>query len=512
MDAGGHMALKPINIAIVGGGTAGWLAANHLGKSLQSHPNINITVIESPNVPTIGVGEGTVPAIRQSLKSFGISETELLRRCDATFKQSIKFCNWLDKDNHGQDNFYHHLFDKPQAFSIDLTPLWLNQSEQHFADLVSVQHQVCEQQRAPKTITTAEWDAVVGYAYHIDAAKFAQLLSDNAQQAFNVEYLQQHITSCQLDQQGNISALVTQEQQLLKYDFYIDCSGTACLLLGQALQIPFISVADKLLIDSALVVQVPTATDVEIPPYTIATAHQAGWIWDIALTHRRGVGFVYSSQYMDEQCAEDKLRHYLADDNKQLSFRKIPMNVGYRQQSWANNCVALGLAQGFVEPLEATSIMLTDFAAKLLAEKLPVALLNMDLYRERYNQVMHYAWLSVIDFIQLHYYLSDRTDSEFWRANQNKQHLSTELQQRLQLWQHAIPLATDFFSKFEAFDLDNYLYVLYGMKFNTQMTTKVATANVDIKPLGLQRQYVLEQLPSHRQLLNKIALYGLQKN
>lgn len=352
-------------IAIIGGGTSGWLAANHLGRALKGRSGLSISVIESPDIPIIGVGEGTVPSIRKSLQSFGISESEFIRTCDVTFKQSIKFVNWLDKTRHGKHNFYHHLFDIINLHQGDAVSAWLAEQSGHFADFVSTQHLACEVAKAPKLITTPEYAGVLGYAYHLNAAKFAKLLAKNAIEKFNVEHILTTVHDVCLGVDGAIESLQT-EQGNLSFDFYIDCSGFESILLAKALKVPFISKAQQLFIDTALVAQIPTQPADVIPPYTKATAHQAGWIWDIALTQRRGTGFVYSSAHMNQAEAERKFDHYLGGKLADIPHRKIPMTVGYRQQFWVKNCVALGLAQGFLEPIEATSILLTDFSARFL--------------------------------------------------------------------------------------------------------------------------------------------------
>ncbi|WP_220759732.1 MULTISPECIES: tryptophan halogenase family protein [unclassified Shewanella] len=502
-------------IAIVGGGTAGWLAANHLGKALLENEQLSITLIESPDIPTIGVGEGTVPAIRQSLQSFGISETEFIRRCDVTFKQSIKFVNWLDKDTHGQQNFYHHLFDMPGSALQDLTARWLANKNSYYAGAVSPQHEVCEGFRAPKNISDPEYAGKLGYAYHLNAAKFAELLSENAKQRFRVEHVRANVQEVILGQNDEIESLVTDSAGKLDFDFYIDCSGFAALLIDKALKVPFISKAEQLFVDKAVVVQVPTANDAVIPPFTISTAHQAGWIWDIALSNRRGVGFVYSSKYMDDETAISKLDTYLGGRLTEHQHRVIPMTVGYRERSWEKNCVALGLAQGFLEPLEATSILLTDFAAEFLAQRFPSSTAQVAAIQQRFNHVMDYAWERVVDFIKLHYCLSDRDDSPFWTDNRDPETMSEELKRRLGQWQDFVPSREDFFSKFEVFDLENYLYVLYGM----QHTPKQKQTSIDLEPqssalqqrLNIVAKQLAGELPQHRDLLDKIKRYGLQK-
>ncbi|MCL1094572.1 tryptophan halogenase family protein [Shewanella kaireitica] len=502
-------------IAIVGGGTAGWLAANHLGKMAVNHDHLSVTLIESPDIPTIGVGEGTVPAIRQSLQSFGISETEFIRSCDVTFKQSIKFANWLDNTKHAKDNFYHHLFDMPGPIGEDLTRLWLLKKGKPYAQSVSPQHAVCEAYKGPKTIRDAEYRGHLGYAYHLNAAKFAKLLGANACEKFNVEHITANVGKVILGPEGEIKSLETDTKGTLEFDFYIDCSGFASLLIDKALKVPFVSKAEQLFVDKAIAVQVPTAADAPIPPFTIATAHQAGWIWDIALSNRRGVGFVYSTKYMDDVAAEEKLNKYLGGKLDQYQHRTLPMTVGYRERSWEKNCVALGLAQGFLEPLEATSILLTDFAAGFLADRFPTTTELQSLTRDRFNHVMQYAWERVVDFIKLHYCLSDRTDSQFWIDNRLPETMSAELTKRLSLWQSFVPNREDFFSKFEIFDLENYLYVLYGM----ESMPEVGSCDIQINEATLEQHKKLEliankmadELPEHRQLLDKINRYGLQK-
>ncbi|MCL1144860.1 tryptophan 7-halogenase [Shewanella marinintestina] len=501
-------------VAIVGGGTAGWLAANHLGLTAMAHKSLSVTLIESADIPTIGVGEGTVPAIRKSLKRFGISETEFIKRCDVTFKQSIKFVNWLDKSAHGENNFYHHLFDMPSAMGEALTQKWLAKKHVAYAGTVSPQHAVCEAYKAPKSISDAEYAGALGYAYHLNAAKFAELLAENAKERFRVEHITANVEEVILAESGEIESLITDTKGRLDFDFYIDCSGFASLMIDKALKVPFIDKADQLFIDKAVVVQVPTSPNDVIPPFTISTAHQAGWIWDIALSNRRGIGFVYSSKYMDDETAVSKLDTYLNGKLAEYQFRTIPMTVGYRERSWEKNCVALGLAQGFLEPLEATSILLTDFAASFLASRFPKSVEDLPSMSQRYNHVMSYAWERVVDFIKMHYCLSDRSDSKFWIDNRDTGTMSDELLQRLALWQNFVPNKEDFFSKFEVFDLENYLYVLYGMHFPTKAefisNTEMQMPNDYQHRLDNISAQLVANLPPQRELLEKIKQYGFQ--
>ena len=502
-------------IAIVGGGTAGWLAANHLGRVLGHDPDISITLIESPDIPVIGVGEGTVPTIRESLRQFGISETEFVRRCDVSFKQAIKYVNWLDKSKHGEGNSYYHLFDYPFPFGEDLSDHWLSgDKSRSFAHTVSTQAALCDAGFAPKRITSPEYEGDATYAYHFDARKFAALLKENAIRKFGVHYVNANVESAELDAEGAIKNLVTREQGTLAYDFYVDATGFSCVLLGEALGVGFESRRNHLLVDSALVVQVPTNPREPIPPYTLATAHQAGWIWDIALPSRRGVGFVYSSRHMSDEDAERKFSRYLgaADD---FSFRKIAMNVGRREVFWKKNCVALGLAQGFVEPLEATSILMTDFGARFLAERFPRTSGDLEVFSDQYNDTLVYSWDRVMEFIKMHYCISDRGDSQFWLDNRAPETIPDGLARRLKLWASRHPKNFDFFSKFEIFEVENFLYVLYGMHYPTDKNTlskeyEVRSAKVADHVSKVSSE-MIKHMPEHRSLIEKIIDFGLQK-
>lgn len=460
--------MKIKKIAIVGAGTAGWLAANHLGHELRADPDVQITVIESADVSTIGVGEGTVPYVMKGLERFGIAEAELLLHCDTTFKQGIKFVDWLDKNTHG-DNHYYHPFDSPYPAGFDITPYWLTQQTKLPFDDIGIQARIAELGLAPKQRSSAEYQGPLAYAYHFNALKFADLLAKNAKQRFGVLHHIATVTGAEMDEQGNIRSLKMGEGDTLDFDFYVDCSGFASILIDKTLKVPFVSKADVLLTDRALVQQIPIGTEEALPPYTTATAHQAGWIWDIPLTNRRGTGFVYSSKHMSDDDARTQFAAYLGLDAATFTPRQIPMPIGYREQFWCGNCVALGLAQGFVEPLEATSILVTDFAAELLARHFPRQLADIPVCQPYYNQVVRYVWDGVVDFIKLHYFLSDRQDSAFWQENRDESKLSLQLKQRLAMFKLRPPQQSDFFSRFDLFNEKNFLYVLYGMKFQTQL-------------------------------------------
>lgn len=498
--------MKIKRIAIVGGGSAGWMAANHLGFELRQDPQIEITLIESEDVPIIGVGEGTVPLIKKSMQKFGINEAELIAECDATFKNGIKFTNWMDAKRYGEGHFYYHPFGSPYPSGYDVTAYWLEQrAAMPFSD-VTPSVTVAEALRSPKRISSAPYLGEVEYAYHVNAHKFAQLLAKNAKQRFNVKQKTATIVDAQRAADGSIAGLVLKSGEVDVYDFYVDCSGFASILAGKTLNIPFVEKSKQILSDMALVQQVPFDSGDEIPPYTHATAHSAGWVWDIPVTHRRGTGFVYSSAHMSDDQAADAFAKYLGISGNAFAPRKIPMKIGHRKDFWSHNCVALGLAAGFVEPLEATSILLTDFSADIFARNFPRRTEDIAVLQRHCNEVVGYTWERIIDFVQMHYLLSDRRDSPFWNDCTKMEHASDILQERLARWQLAPPKKSDFFSRFDLFDVDNYLYVLYGMQYPTRPALMTSFERDEYRSqLSMVRKAtseLLRQLPSHRDWLH----------
>lgn len=482
-------------IAIIGGGTAGWLAANHLAVELRAEQDVTITVIESPEIGIIGVGEGTVPHIRKSLMKFGISEADMLAACDSTFKVGIKFVNWMAPHESGDPHSYYHPFASPFPAGLDTTPLYLDRFQEMEFSVVTEVPALADRMKCPKQVSSAPYEGPLNYAYHFNAVKFGQLLAKNATEHLRVQHKRATIVDAGLNEQGEVEYLQTQEGERLSYDFYVDCSGFHSLLLGKLYEVPFVDKSKQILSDTALAVQIETEPGSEIPPYTLAKAHQAGWLWDIPLTNRRGVGFVYSSAHMTQDQALQGLAAHIGRPAEQLSPRKIPMKIGYREKFWCKNVVALGLAQGFVEPLEATSIFVTDLSAELFARNFSLEKEGMAAAAAYCNRVVSYTWERVMDFVQLHYCISDRRDSEFWRLNTEAPILSDVLSERLAMWKASAPKKLDFFSRFDLFDVDNFLFVLYGMKYKTMKKCMTAT----------ELQVFTQEIQKVRQLENKLS-------
>lgn len=509
------------NIVIVGGGAAGWLTANHLAVKLKPLVNkhLSITLIESPDIPTIGVGEGTVPMIRKTLQLFGIDEGDFIKECDVTFKQGIKFANWTYNPDQKPNDYFHHLFDYPLINELDkASEYWLarqNDDTSSFVDTLSWQGKLCDQGLAPKNITDPQYQGRSNYAYHLDAGKFSKLLSENACQKLGVKHVKANVKHVNVAENGDITSLITDTAGIIDGQLFVDCSGFRALLIEKALGVEFVDKNNVLFTDTALAVQLPYDTPNQaIRSYTKSTAQKNGWIWDIGLTTRRGTGFVYSSSHTSEDAAIECMNEYLKQDCQTLAMRKISMKIGHRKTFWKNNCVAIGLSQGFVEPLEATGLLVFDVTAKMLADLFPSNRIHMDLVAKKYNERVQSSWEKVIEFIKLHYFISKRDDSEFWLDNRNANSCPEALLERLELWSYQVPNAYDFASGFEIFNLENYLYVLYGMHYKTATTpemllNKKQAEQFFAKVKGFQQQ-ICQEMPKNRELINKIKQFGLQ--
>lgn len=506
------------NIVIVGGGTAGWLtagiiAARHRGRIPHS---FTVTLVESPTTPIIGVGEGTWPTLRSTLKKMGVSETDFFRECDASFKQGAKFARWTTGE---PDDYYYHPLVLPEGFErVNLAPHWLaNGKTQSFCDAVCPQGILCDDGLAPKSITTAEYEGAANYAYHLDAGKFAPFLQRHCCETLGVKHVLADVREVLLAENGDIRAISTEQAGEIEGDLFVDCTGFRSLLLGQAMGVPFKECGDVLFCDTALAVQVPHESEsAPVASNTISTAQSAGWIWDIALPSRRGTGHVYSSNHISDEQAERELRAYLGPIADDLSVRKIKIHSGHRETFWKKNCVAVGLAAGFLEPLESSAIVLIELSAKMIAEQMPACREVMDIIARRFNEMKLYRWGRIIDFLKLHYVLTKRTDTDFWRDNVRPETIPQRLQDLLHLWRYQSPWFHDEFDRLdEVFPAASYQYVLYGMGFRTEVSPEAlapdaSTAMQAMRANVAQTERLRMTLPRHRDLLRKIRDFGLQ--
>ncbi|MBU2887748.1 tryptophan 7-halogenase [Gilvimarinus agarilyticus] len=505
-------------IVIVGGGTAGWLTAGYLAaehRERVAQGDLRIVLCESPNIPTVGVGEGTWPTMRSTLARLGISETQFMVRCNATFKQGSKFSGW--RHNNSSEHCYYHPFafapgaeDGSLASYCALTNQW-----QGFSTLFGAQQSVCEAQLAPKNITHAEFDGALNYGYHLDVTAFGVLLSEHCQSVLGVEHIVADVQEVLQDECGAITALRLPDNQELKGDLFVDCTGFKSLLLGDALRVPFRSEAHYLFNDTALTTHVNyPAPDSEIDSCTHARATCHGWIWDIGLPHRRGVGHVFSSGYADVEQVATTLANHLGTDEAGLDFRKISFAPGRRDRIWQANCVAIGLSAGFVEPLEASALVMIELSAMALAEGLPRHTSQLPIIAKRFNAAFLYRWDRVIDFLKLHYALSERDDSQYWRDHRKTTSLPESLQELLTLWRYQAPRSSDFPMAREVFQSLSYQYVLSGLGYKPDLGREptpdlIERAQHAIAHNQQVTNQLIHQLPGNRELINKIHRYGL---
>ncbi len=499
------------NVVIVGGGTAGWLTASLLAA--RHDTSIQVTIIESPEVSSVGVGEGTWPTMRKTLKLIGLSEKEFLTTCDASFKQGSRFDGWVTGDS--DDSYQHPFASLINGASHDIYNVWKEfSSDRTFADTVCAQTEVCAQGLAPKQKNAPEYAAALNYAYHLDAVKLAKLLTSHATTKLGVRHISDHVMQVIGEKDEDISALRTREHGNIQGDLFIDCTGLNSLLLGKHYEIGFVDKSDVLFNDTALTVQVPYADDtVPIASETISTAHDNGWIWDIALPTRRGIGCVYSSRHCSDEKARSALETYLKASGSlleldDLSVRKISFPSGYREKFWHRNCIAIGLSAGFLEPLEASALVLVELSAELLVENFPSDRSVMDILAKRFNESFIYRWERIIDFLKLHYVLSKRPQA-YWQDHRSDMSIPERLQDLLALWKQQPPSRDDFLALDEVFPAASYLYVLYGMGFETRQKNSLKFLNKDevIKQLQMVQQKVrtlTAVMPSNRALLTNL--------
>jgi tryptophan 7-halogenase len=407
---------------------------------------VDVALIESPDVPRIGVGEATIPSINHILAAIRIDEREFMRRTEGTFKQAIKFNNWLDNRGEG----FYHAFGRYTPTPIDDAGAhWLRSDRSvPFMETISAQPRLCEWNLAPQMLGPWDFGPRLTYAFHMNALGFADYLAEIAIARGVTRHLDD-VTDVELTGSGFIAALRTGSGQRLEADLYVDCTGFAALLIEKALGVGWVDFSKWLLCDRALVMPVPYETHYPgfVRPYTMSTALSAGWVWDIPLHTRRGVGYVYSSDFLDEDEAERELRAYEGPHAERLSTRAVPFKVGMRKTAWYRNCIAIGLSGGFLEPLESTGLYLSDLATVMLTEHFPFHG-DMERLAFRYNRIMSNRFYEVLDFINMHYCLSRRTDTEFWREVRMPARINDRLAAKLDFWRTKPVAIPDFEDQF----------------------------------------------------------------
>jgi Tryptophan halogenase. len=515
----GHTMARLKKILVVGGGTAGWLAACYLAKALNAADprSVQVHLVESPDIGLLGVGEATFPSIRGTLAAIGLDERRFLVGATATYKQGIHYRHWVRPPGAPGASHFFHPFNAPsqRPGGPELLPYWLLGEAPEgmpFAEAVSMQSTLVAHSRAPKRPRDPDYQGPMNHAFHFDAACFARVLAEHGQEALGVVRHVATVERAELDEHGAIARIVTKEEGELTADLYVDCTGLRSLLIGNVMQSPFRSRADVLFADRAVAMQVPyDAVDAPVPSYTISTAQEAGWIWDIGLQKRRGIGYVYSSRHTSDERAEEVFRRYAGRTGEGLKALHIKFETGYRPEHWRKNCVAVGLAGGFVEPLESTGIALIELATYLLTHLLPGDTDDFEPAARHFNEMMVARYDRIIDFIKMHYCLSQRRDSPFWVDNADPASIPQTLQDKLAKWKRRPPHRLDFISDLEMFMTCSWQYVLYGMEFKTDLEAlrsaypDTEAARREFAMIQQAAAQALQDLPDHRTLVEQFC-------
>jgi tryptophan halogenase len=390
-------------VVIAGGGTAGWLTAyslvTRLGKLLD------ITLVESDQIGTVGVGEATIPTLRTFHGLIGIDEKEFMTATQATFKLGIQFDNWGQQG----DRYFHSFGEIGQrSWMAEFHEFWMEAKTQGFGGSLD---DYCLELKAAKAnkFSTLVGKKPVNFAYHMNATAYAAYLREKSEKA-GVKRIEGCIEQVQNDQIGNISSLILQGGESVLGDVFIDCTGFRGLLIGDNLDVGYEDWSHWLAADSAIAVQTQA---VEAPrPYTRSIAHSAGWQWRIPLQNRVGNGIVYASQFLSDDQARDTLLANLSGQTI-TETRQLRFKTGRRKKAWHKNCIAIGLSSGFLEPLESTSIHLVTTAILRLMKLFPFGG-NTSMQAQQFNSETQLELETVRDFVILHYHQTQRNDSAFW--------------------------------------------------------------------------------------------------
>ena len=482
----GYMNNLVRKIIIVGGGTAGWMTASYLKKALR---DVEITVIEAPTIPRIGVGEATVPNLQPVFFDFlGIPEEEWMRGCNAGFKGAVKFINWkTDPATGGKDHFYHPFGIIPNCDQIPLTHYWtLKRLDGHKLPVdysCFVEPELLDLKHAPRTL---DGKRVTRYAWHFDAQQVADYLKKLSMK-WGVRHVVDHIEGAIHKPDGQIDSVKTKSGALHSADLFVDCSGFRGLLINKAMGEPFIDMSDHLFCDSAVATQVPNDdARYGVEPFTSAIAMKYGWTWKIPMLTRFGTGYVYSSKFTTQDQAIDEFRK-LWNLNGNTDLNLIRFRVGRNRRAWVKNCVSIGLSSCFLEPLESTGIYFIYAAIYQLVRHFPSKSLEPGLI-DGFNREIAGMFDDSRDFIQAHYLSSPREDTPFWKANKHDLVLSDNIKEKLESFDAGLPINPPYV------DEDSY-YSHFEVEFKNYWTN--GSYYCILTGLGRQPKHVLPLIGYH---------------
>ena len=481
-------------VVVAGGGTAGWMAAAALSRQLG--PLLDITLVESDDIGTVGVGESTIPTARTFNALLGIDEADFMKATQSTFKLGISFENWGEIGDR-----YIHSFGQigKSTWMGGFHHFWLQAKAEGFGGDLG---DYCFELKAAledKFFTDA--NASINYAYHLDATLYGRYLRKMSE-GKGVRRVEGKIASVrQRAEDGFIEALVMESGDVVEGDLFIDCTGFRGMLIEQTLKSGWDDWSRWLPTDSAMAVQT-TSTEPAVP-YTRAIAHKAGWRWKIPLQHRVGNGLVYCTDYMSDDAAREMLLGEI-EGTPLIEPRIIRYQAGRRRKTWNKNCVALGLASGFLEPLESTSIHMIMIGVTRLMQLFPFGGFN-DAVIDRYNVLADEELQKIRDFIILHYKATERTDSPFWDYCRTMD-VPDSLAHRLDLFRQS---AQVYQSPGELFQVDSWLQVMLGQRVEPRSHHHMGRM---MPPAQLRRALddlkgniarAVEGMPSHQAFLDR---------
>ena len=490
--------MKINSICIVGGGSSGWMTASLLSKKFD---NIKITLIESKNIKTVGVGESTLGHINRFMFALGLQDKDWMPACNATYKVSIQFTDWKTQGSRFQYPFGNHDFTNksPDALSDwyhirNIDPTFTDETYAEFYNPITFLADTNKMVSDDSIIRNfnPKWDT----AYHMDAELFGKYLKDNICIPNGVTHIQDTVSVIKKDNDGNISSLVTEDNGEISSDLYIDCTGFRSLLLEQEMGSKFISFNDYLYNDSALACRIPYVDrENEMNNVTDCYAMKNGWVWNIPLWNRIGTGYCYSSKFTSRDDAADEFRNHLAKTDKKraedVEFFDINIRHGKREKAWVKNVIGVGLSYGFLEPLESTGLLTTHENALRLVNILErrngyVTKIDVD----GFNFSVDFDLEAFKSFIGMHYILSQREDSEYWkniRYNMNMipdEWINDGIVRSPRLYMEVLHGA-NLVNKFS--NMSGTLYIASGLGYNpigkTDMEYKVEKGEVNIEEL-----------------------------
>jgi tryptophan halogenase len=526
------MTTTPFKVVIVGGGTAGWMTAAYLRKALNL--DVDITLVESAVVRRIGVGEATFSTIRLFFEFLGLDETDWMADCNATYKLAIKFVNW----NRERRHFYHPFQRYETVHGFSIADWWhkLRRQDAPFDYSCFVVPALCDAQRSPRFLggrtycdryeeqvrarrgdgarVLRQLQLQYPYAYHFDAQLIAAYLADYAQ-CRGVTRIEDDITTVNRAANGFIESVSTRHHGAIAGDLFVDCTGFQGLLINQALGERFIPFAESLLCDRAIALQVPSDAAREgINPFTTATALSSGWVWDIPLYGRKGTGYVYSSAFQSPDEAEAEFRAHLGPRAQGCTASHIRMRIGRNERSWVNNCVAIGLSSGFVEPLESTGIFFIQHAIEELVNHFPDHRWS-DASIDSYNAAIAQCIDGVRDFLTLHYCASTRADTPFWQATKRDIAVNDALGERLRLWKTRLPTSKTIDPNYHGFEAYSYGVMLLGLGYVPERSLPVlnhmddAAAEAAFMTIADRARRLTATLPSQYEFLRALRTEAL---